>query len=124
MNTFLRSISLLSPVSYWIDFHDKGRDDYKGLFENISVVMLNYCLERGDSPNLVFANQVTLGRGFNSYFRDEAVDNSSCSYASQQCKSDWFNPASFKSFTLPIVSGFLLNIHLKKVFSIEFLRIV
>ena len=87
------------------DYDAERINSYMGLFRNVSVSILNYCLEGEDSSSLVFANQPTLARGLNSRFRNE--DFSECHFAIQQCKADWVNSAKMEHWSYPLVSSSL-----------------
>lgn len=76
-----------------------------GLFQNIKVVLLNFCLGNGTNPELVFAIQPTFSRGLNSRYRNP-TGNTLCQYASKQCKADWFNLPKWEAWPQPLVINF------------------
>lgn len=107
LTVYLHNVNRLYSSDYWLVGGSAGNDRggvQQGLFSNIKVTILNYCLEGEDKSTLVFANQPTFGRGLNSHFRNETMGFSECHYASQQCKVDWFLPARMEKWKIPLVS--------------------
>ncbi|KAI9558880.1 hypothetical protein GHT06_015669 [Daphnia sinensis] len=99
LSVFLRNVRISDTSNYWMNLADGVGKKYVQYFQNIQVIMLNYCLHGETDPTLVFANQATSATVLsNSHYRDEDLEE--CYYASRQCKADWFNSTRFEERTI------------------------
>ena len=102
----LNTANNLYASDYWLTDLSKANDHgTHGLFQNVKVVVLNFCLGGEDNSTLVLANQPTHSHESNSHFRNGAVGISECQYADKQCRADWFHEARMEHWDFPIVSS-------------------